>query len=116
MTQYLLSVYEFGTPPAPEDLETIYADVNALNEKMKAAEVWVFAGGLHPPEKASVVKMVNCEPVVSHGPFIETNERLGGFWIIEANDLVAALDWATAATVACRLPIEVRPFQENPEV
>jgi hypothetical protein len=108
MTRYLLSVYQpFGEGPPPENLDQIMADTEALNEEMKAAEVWVFAGGLHSPDTASVVR----DDLITDGPFIEAKEHLGGFTVIDAPDLDAALEWARKASRATTLPIEVRPFQ-----
>jgi hypothetical protein len=115
MTQYLLSVHidEGAEPPSSEVIERAYRDVDALNEELKAAGVWVFAGGLHPSTTATVVRVADGEVLMTDGPFAETKEQLGGFWIIEAADLDAALAWAARATVACLAPVEVRPFQEE---
>jgi hypothetical protein len=115
MTQYLLSVHidESAEPPPSEVIERAYRDVDALNEELKAAGVWVFAGGLHPSTTATVVRVEDGEVLTTDGPFAETKEQLGGFWIIEAADLDAALAWAARATVACLAPVEVRPFQEE---
>ena len=97
-----------------EVMEQMYKDVDAVNEEMRAAGAWVFAGGLHPASTATVVRVQDGEVVTTDGPFLETKEHLGGFWVIEAADLDAALDWAAKATVACQAPIEVRPFQDEP--
>jgi hypothetical protein len=115
MTQYLLSVYvdETAEPPAPEVLEQMYKDVDAVNETMKAEGAWVFAGGLHPTSTATVVRAKDGEVLTTDGPFAEAKEHLGGFWVISAPDLDAALAWASKATVACRAPVEVRPFQDD---
>ena len=115
MAQYLLSVHMVEGEPEPsvEEMEQAYKDVDALNEEIKAAGIWVFAGGLHPATTATVVKVENDEVLTTDGPFAETKEQLGGFWIIDAPDLDAALDWAAKATRACRAPVEVRPFQED---
>jgi hypothetical protein len=116
MTQYLLSVHIVeGEEPVPEVLEQAYKDVDALNREIKDAGAWVFAGGLHPSSTATVVREREGEVVTTDGPFAETKEQLGGFWVIEAADLDAALDWARRATVACKAPVEVRPFQDEPE-
>ncbi len=117
MTQYLLSVHmvEGEEPPSPEAMEQAYKDVDALNEELKAGGAWVFAGGLHPSSTATVVRAQDGEVLTTDGPFAETKEQLGGFWIIEAPDLDAALAWAAKATKACQAPVEVRPFQEEPE-
>ena len=115
MTQYLLSVHmvEGAEPPAPEAIQQAYQDVDALNQEMQAEGVWVFAGGLHPATTATVVQVKDGEVLTTDGPFAETKEQLGGFWVIEATDLDAALAWATKATRACQAPVEVRPFQDE---
>ncbi|MGH8937541.1 MAG: YciI family protein [Acidimicrobiia bacterium] len=117
MTQYLLSVYaaEGDETPSPEAMEQIYKDVDAFNETLKAEGAWVFGGGLHPADSATVVRVQDGEVLTIDGPFVEAKEQLGGFWIIKAPDLDAALAWAAEATVACQGPVEVRPFQEEPE-
>lgn len=112
MTQYMLSVYMDGEPLSPEAMEQSYKDVDVVNQELKEAGAWVFAGGLHPASTATVVKAQGGDVVTTDGPFVETKEVLGGFWIIEAADLDAALAWARKATVACRGPVEVRPFQD----
>ena len=101
--------------PSGEELQQSFKDVDVLNNEMKAAGAWVFAGGLHPAETATVVQTKGGDVVTTDGPFAETKEQLGGFWIIEAADLDAALAWGRKATVACRGPVEVRPFQDEPE-
>jgi hypothetical protein len=117
MTQYLISVfYEEGVEaPAEEEIQEIYADVDALNTKIKDAGAWVFGGGLHTPDTATVVRSADGEILTTDGPFAEAKEQIGGFWILEAQDLDEALAWASEATVACRGPVEVRPFQDEPE-
>lgn len=116
MKQYLLSVAMVdGAPPrAPEEAEGAYQRVNELNADLQSAGAWVFAGGLQPASIATVVKEENGETVLTDGPFSESKEHIGGFWIIEVDDLDAALAWASKATRACGEPVEVRPFQENP--
>lgn len=116
MTQYLVSVRHAGAVPdlSPAELKQSIADVEALNERMQAEGVWVFAGGLKPAETATVVRTSGNDILITDGPYAETKEHLGGFWVIEAADLDAALGWAKLATVACRVPIEVRPFHDGP--
>jgi len=117
MKQYLLSVYspEGGTPPT-EVLDKIMRDVDLLNQELKAKGAWVFAGGLHPSSTATVVQLRDNDMLVTDGPFVEGKEHIGGFWVIKAADLDAALEWGRKATRACTVPIEVRPFQEDVEV
>ena len=116
MPQYLLSVRPVdGAPTLPDDeMQLVYRAVDEVNEAIKAAGAWVFAGGLHPASTATVVRSEGGKVVTTDGPFAETKEQLGGFWVIEVPDLDAALAWAAKATVACREAVEVRPFQENP--
>lgn len=114
MTQYLLSVYgdeAANAATAPEDMERMYAQVGAFNAEVQGAGAWVFAGGLHPSSTATVVRATGGEVVTTDGPYVETKEVLGGFWIIEVPDLDAALEWARKGSAACEGPVEVRPFQ-----
>jgi len=112
MAQYLLSVYQpAGPAPAPEALAPIMANLEALNREMKAAGAWVFAAGLHPTDTPTVVRQQGTETLVTDGPFVEAKEHLGGFTVIEAPDLDAALGWAGKLARATTLPIEVRPVQ-----
>lgn len=117
MKQYLLSVHmvEGEEPPAPEVMQQAYEAVNAFNQKLQAEGAWVFAGGLHPPTTATVVREQDGDILTTDGPFAETKEQLGGFWVVAAEDLDAALAWAAQATKACGGPVEVRPFQDEPE-
>ena len=114
MTQYLLSVYMVEGEPVPSDdvIQAMYADVDTFNEEVKAAGAWVFAGGLHPADTATVVKATDGDVVTTDGPFAESKEQIGGFWVIEAADLDAALAWAAKGSAACRGAVEVRPFQD----
>jgi hypothetical protein len=116
MKQYLLSVYHpEGEALAPEVQEKAMRDVDDLNQKMKAAGVWVFAGGLHPSSTATVLRVQNGEVLTMDGPFAEGKEHIGGFWVIKAQDLDAALEWGRKATQACAVPVEVRPFHDETE-
>jgi hypothetical protein len=117
MTQYMLSVYDGeGNADLPEDeIAQIYADVDVVNKELMDAGKWVFGGGLHPAEAATVVDVSGNDITITDGPYAETKEHIGGFWIIEAADLDEALEWAGKATRACRGAVEVRPFQDEPE-
>jgi hypothetical protein len=117
MTNYLLSVHMVEGEPEPseEEIAQAYADVDKLNSELQEQGVWVFAGGLHPPTTATVVRAHEGDVLVTDGPFPEAKEQLGGFWIISAPDLDVALDWARRASVACKAPVEVRPFQDDEE-
>lgn len=114
MKRFLLSVMQpQGGPPPREFLERVMRDLDAVNREMKAAGVWVFAGGLQPLHVAQVARHKDGEIIVTDGPFIETREFLGGISIIAAPDLDAALQWAGKIARATTLPIEVRPFQDG---
>jgi hypothetical protein len=114
MKRYLLSVYQPDGPPPPREvLEPVMRDVFALREEMKRAGAWVFSAGLHPPTTATVVRYQGGDFLTTDGPFAEGKEHIGGFSIITAPDLDAALDWGRKLARATTLPIEVRPFQEN---
>jgi hypothetical protein len=117
MRQYLLAVHsvEGGEAPSSEVMQQTYQDVDAFNSELRAKGAWVFAGGLHPPDTATVVQVKDGQVVTTDGPFAETKEQLGGFWVIKADDLDAALAWAAKGSGACKNPVEVRPFQEEPE-
>jgi len=117
MSQYLMSVAMIDGAPtrAPEDMQRAFQQVDRLNAEMQSAGAWVFAGGLMPASSATVVRTDGDEVLITDGPFTESKEHIGGFWVIEAPDLDAALAWATKATRACEDPVEVRPFQGNPE-
>ncbi len=112
MKQYLLSIYQpDGPTPPPEVLEKVMRDLDALNRELRAAGAWVFAGGLHPPSTATVVRLQGGDVLMTDGPFTEGKEHIGGFTIVKAPDLDAALEWGCKLARATTLPIEVRPFQ-----
>jgi hypothetical protein len=111
MTHYLMSVMQpEGTPPAPEILDKIMSDVEAVNAEMKAAGVWVFAGGLTAPTSATVLRFDGGDVVMTDGPYVEGKEYLGGISLIDAADLDEALVWAGKIAAATTLPIELRAF------
>jgi hypothetical protein len=114
MKQYLLSVYHpEGRPPAPEVLEKMTADINALHAELQQAGAWVFTGALYPSSTATVVRVEGDDVLITDGPFVEGKEHIGGFLVIKAPDLDSALEWARKATRACTVPIEVRPFRDE---
>jgi hypothetical protein len=112
MTQYLLSIYRDDKRLTEEDFRQSYADVNALADELTAAGGLVFAGGLNHG-RPTVVRSVEGKIITTDGPFAETKEHLGGFWIIEAESLAAARAWAAKLTAACRRPVEVRTFEHD---
>ena len=114
MTQYLLSVLIGPTSPLPseDEMPAVYAAVDAFNDEVRAAGKWVFAGGLKPIETVKTVDAQGATPLITDGPHTESKEYVGGFWIIEAADLDAALKWAERGSKACQNAVEVRPFQD----
>ena len=120
MTQYLLSLpHNTAESPTmesmdPEELQKAQEAVGGFMERLNAEGAWVFAGGLHPPSTATTVDNRGDEPILTDGPFVEAKEYLGGFWVIEAPDLDAALEWAKDVSKALGDRIEVRAFQEPP--
>jgi hypothetical protein len=115
MKQYMLSVCypAGGTKPPPEALQRIMRDVNTVHQEMQTAGAWVFGGGLSPPESATVLRHEGGEIVMTDGPFIESKEQIGGFSVVKAADLDAALGWGRKLARAIGTPIEVRPFMEG---
>ena len=114
MTQYMLSVHHVEGEEVPgslEEMQPIFEAVERFNTEAQEAGIWVFAGGLEARETATTVDNTGSEPVIADGPFAESKEWLGGFWIFELPDLDAALDWAKRGSSACAGKVEVRPFQ-----
>ena len=113
MTQYLLAVHGTVDDPEPdmEAMQPVFEAVDRFNQKVRDAGAWVFAGGLTPIAQATTVDASGDAPIVTDGPYAESKEYLGGFWVIEAADLDAALAWAKEGSAACRGKVEVRPFQ-----
>src|SRR5688572_11736324 len=112
MTRYLMSVCypADSTPPTTEELEVIARDVTLVHRQLQDEGSWVFGGALHHPSTATVVKARDGSPVTSDGPFIDTEEVIGGLSIIDVDDLDVALRWAERLAAATTCPIEVRPF------
>jgi hypothetical protein len=114
MTHYLLSVHsvegEAREPMTDKELQQSRNQIHVLEQEMKSAGAWVFSGRLHQPDTATGVRTSGGEVVTTDGPFVESREHLGGFYIIQAEDLDAALAWASRVTGAIKVPIEVRPF------
>jgi hypothetical protein len=115
MKQYLLSVCypAGGTQPEPDALARIMRDVHAVQKQMQDAGAWIFSGGLHPANTATVLRHQAGDVITTDGPFIESKEQIGGITILRAPDLDAALDWARKLARATTTAIEVRPFFEG---
>ena len=115
MPQYLLSVWhdepyddvDFNSP----DMQRVVAQVDQFNASLEGAGAWVFGAGLRPVSSATVVRSTSGDISMTDGPYAETKEQMGGFWVIEATDLDSALDWAGKASTACEAPVEVRPME-----
>lgn len=112
MREYLLSIYQPEGEAPPEVLARVIHDLDVLNRDLREAGAWVFAGALHPPSSATVLRVRDDEVLTTDGPFVEAREFLGGFTVVRVPDLDAALGWGRrlAAAVA-PLAVEVRPFQ-----
>ncbi len=121
MTQYFLSLpHDSAEEPVmatmdPAELEALFAAVDAFNTGLKEAGAWVFAGGLNPPSTATTVDNTGDTPLLTDGPFVEAKEYLGGFWIIEADNDDAAVEWTKQASRALQSRVEVRALQERPD-
>jgi len=115
MPQYMFSVnHEVGEElPTGDDVQRMLTQVDAFNQKVTDAGIWVFAGGLEPIETTTTVDATGSEPIITDGPFTEAKEWIGGFWVLEAPDLDAALKLAIEASAACEGRVEVRPFQSE---
>lgn len=115
MTQYLISVWhddEYDVDFSSPDMQRRHAQVSALNDEMVRTGTWVFGGGLMPASSATTVAFAGGGDVsMTDGPYAESKEQMGGFWVIEAPDFDVALDWARRCALACEEKLELRPFQ-----
>lgn len=115
MGHYLLSVHTVEgevREPTPEQMQGFMQRVIALEAEMKANGAFVFGGALHGPDASTVVRPSEGDLVMTDGPFVESKEHIGGFYVVEADDLDAALAWAGKVVGAIEAPIEVRPFRD----
>ena len=121
MSQYLLSTYAVegegpAAPPTPEEMQTFMQRVIALEAEMDATGTFVFGGALHGPDASTVLRSSDGDVMMTDGPFAEAKEHIAGFYIINADDLDAALAWADKVVNAINHPIEVRPFRATGRV
>lgn len=121
MSQYLLATYTAGDevpgePPSPEEMQAFLQRVVAVEDEMEKTGTFVFGGALHGPDAATVLRRDDADLVMTDGPFVESKEHVAGFYIINADDLDAALEWAGKVVDAIRRPIEVRPFSATGRV
>ena len=116
MAKYLLSTYSVEgavrEPMPQEEMQKSWKQISTLEQEMKSGGAWVFSGRLHEPDTATVVRMSDGKLLTTDGPFAESKEHLGGFYIIEAKDIDAALAWAAKVTSCIHAPIEVWPFAD----
>ena len=114
MAQYLVAIHHPDNYDPSLEGEAMHRDIDALNQEMIAADVRIFAGGLSP---ASSAKSLRAQPdgkvLITDGPYLETKEHIGGFWLLQAANLDEALAWGRKAAVACRAPVEVRAFLQE---
>ncbi|WP_040492597.1 YciI family protein [Ilumatobacter nonamiensis] len=116
MAEYLLSVWhdeEFEVDFEGDDMQRIVAQVDQFNADLQSTNTWVYGNGLQPASSATVVRGTDGDVSMTDGPYAESKEQMGGFWVIEAADFDTALEWARKATVACEGPVELRPFQSE---
>lgn len=121
MSQYLLSTWSVedespGEPPTPEQMQEFMQRVIDLEAEMDSSGTFLFGGGLHGPDAATVVRATEGDAIVTDGPFAESKEHIAGFYVIDADDLDEALDWASKVSAAIGRPIEVRPFRATGRV
>ncbi|QYN38670.1 YciI family protein [Pseudonocardia sp. DSM 110487] len=116
MARYMLSVHsregEVREPMAEEEMLRSHARLALIEREMATAGAWVFSARLHEPDTATVVRASGDEVLMTDGPFAESKDHLGGFYLIEAADLDGALAWAEKVTACIRVPIEVRPLAD----
>ncbi len=115
--EYLLSVHHVGelVPRSEEEMQATFKRVGEFNEVLQERGSWVFAGGLEMPQSAKTIDPRSGEPLVTDGPFSESKEFLGGFWVINAKDMEEAMELATQGAMACGDVVEVRAFQQVPD-
>ncbi len=115
MAKYMFSVHsvegDVGAPMTDEEMQQFMKQIHVLEDEMKSAGALIFGGALHGPDTATVVRVSEGAVLMTDGPFAESKEHLGGFYLVEAEDLDAALVWASKVTAATKQPIEVRPFR-----
>ena len=111
MTQYLVAIHHPDDYNPAAEGEAMQRDISALNKEMIAAGVRTFVGGLQPAGRARSLRAhPDGKVLVTDGPYLETKEHIGGFWVLECANLDEALEWGRKAVIACRAPVEVRPF------
>jgi len=115
MTRYMVAIHHPDDFEPFSDGEDTARDIDRLNDEMNAAGVIRFVGGMRPVASAKSVRVREGRPIVSDGPYLETKEHIGGFWVLEVAGLDEAIEWGKKAAVACRAPVEVRGFWSEEE-
>ena len=110
MTKYLVAIHHPDDYDPSTEGEAMGRDIDALNEEMVAAGIRIFVGGLQAAAKAKSLRAKSGKVLVTDGPYIESKEHIGGFWVLECTNFDEALTWGRKAAIACRAPVEVRPF------
>lgn len=112
MTKYLIAIHRpQNYDAASSEDNAMSSEINILNDEMHAAGIRLFVGGLQPPKSAkSLQTQPNGEMLISNGLYLDSQEYVGGFWVLELSDMDEALKWGRKAAIACRASIEVRPF------
>lgn len=115
MTEYMIAIHHPDDFEPFSDSPEAVRDIDALNDEMKAAGIIRFVGGMRPVTAAKSVRIRQGRAIVSDGPYLETKEHIGGFWVLEVATDDEAVEWGKKAAVACRAPVEVRPFWTGAE-
>jgi len=110
MTQYLVTIHHPDGYDGSSEDEAMHRDIDRLNDEMVAAGIRLFVGGLKPAGEARAVRRRGRDLMITDGPYLETKEHIGGFWVLELPDMEQALAWGRRAATACRANVEVRPF------
>lgn len=110
MTQYLVAIHHPDGYDGSSEDEAMHRDIDRLNDEMVAAGIRLFVGGLRPAGEARAVRRRGRDLMITDGPYLETKEHIGGFWVLELPNMDEALDWGRKAAAACRANVEVRPF------
>lgn len=108
--KYLVAIHHPDGYDGSTESEEMGRDIDALNEEMIAAGVRKFAGGLQPAAMAKSLRAQDGTVLLTDGPYLETKEHVGGFWLLECASMEDALKWGRKAVIACRAPVEVRQF------
>jgi hypothetical protein len=113
--QYLVAIHHPDNYDTSTEDAAMHRDIDVLNEQMVAAGIRLFVGGLHRASRAKSLRaQPNGQVLITDGPYLETKEHVGGFWVLEAANMDEALAWGRKAAIACRAPVEVRQFHEMP--